>query len=295
VNRWAALWSGRESPWRLGLVRLLLGLVLVVEYAWIAHLDLVVPLFATLEDGGLVEHGGSWVHAMGPWATWGTLLGASVALLLGVAPRVAAVVLVVVGAAHGAAVPIAHRAADQLVRDVLCVLVFAETARWGSLAAWWRTGTPLGDGGTVAAWPRRLLVVQLVLVYVFAGLQKVDAAWWPWGGATALFVILSDPAVARFDDGWLRAGGWPVASVLTVATVGFQLAYPLVLVLWRTRLHTLFLVVGVGFHLGLAATMELGLFPWAMLALYPALLRDLAPGAGPGTGSRARSWNRARS
>ena len=35
----------------------------------------------------------------------------------------------------------------------------------------------------------------------------------------------------------------------------------------------MFLAIGVCFHLLLAATLELGMFPYAMLALYPAFFR----------------------
>jgi hypothetical protein len=40
----------------------------------------------------------------------------------------------------------------------------------------------------------------------------------------------------------------------------------------RARLLEVWLLTGVVFHLGLAATMQLGIFPWGCLALYPALL-----------------------
>lgn len=274
IGRWVAFWDQREAPWRLELVRIALGGVLIVELANLARLGLVVPLFASQADGGLIDHAGSWLDVAGPWTTWVVLLTAAIALCIGVAPRVAAAVLVVVWAAWSMAVPVAGRAADQLVRDALCILVFAPIGRWGALQTRWTTGSWRGDGDVIVAWPRQLLVVQLVFAYFFAGLQKVDASWWPWGDATALFVILQDPAVARVDFGWLRGDAWLLTAFGTVATVAFQLAYPALLVLRRTRLHTVFIAVGVAFHLSLALTMELGLFPWAMLALYPALLRD---------------------
>jgi hypothetical protein len=37
----------------------------------------------------------------------------------------------------------------------------------------------------------------------------------------------------------------------------------------RTHLEWLWIVTGGVFHLSLAMTMNLGIFPWAMLALYP--------------------------
>jgi hypothetical protein len=69
----------------------------------------------------------------------------------------------------------------------------------------------------------------------------------------------------------------------------YQLSYPIVLLLFwwrrhperggriadfarRTHLEWLWIATGGVFHLSLAMTMNLGIFPWAMLALYPAWL-----------------------
>jgi hypothetical protein len=40
----------------------------------------------------------------------------------------------------------------------------------------------------------------------------------------------------------------------------------------RLRLRWIWIALGVSFHLGIALTMRLGIFPAAMLALYPVLL-----------------------
>jgi hypothetical protein len=41
----------------------------------------------------------------------------------------------------------------------------------------------------------------------------------------------------------------------------------------RFRPDDVWVGFGVAFHLGIAATLDLGIFPWATLALYPAFAR----------------------
>jgi hypothetical protein len=131
-------------------------------------------------------------------------------------------------------------------------------------------------------------VLQVVVMYFTAGVQKYGQHWWPWGGWSALYVILHDWSYAARPFGWLRGQPFYLGTqVATAVTMAWQWTYPLVLVHYfpglgspgrirrlfeRYRLHWAWIVVGAGFHLGIAATMQLGIFPWGMLALYPAFL-----------------------
>jgi hypothetical protein len=187
------------------------------------------------------------------------------------------------------------------------VLAFSSAGRAFSLDAVIRTGRFRGDGEPVPAWPRYLIVVQVVLMYFTAGVQKYGQHWWPWGGWSALYVILQDWAVASRPFGWLRHQPWYALTQLsTLVTMVFQWSYPIVLVHYlpppgepgrfrrafeRWRLHRAWIAIGAWFHVALALTMELGIFPWGMLALYwaflhpaelPAMLRA-SPGRTPGT------------
>lgn len=282
-----ALWAHRESPELLGLVRLLLGFVILVDALWLEHLGLVVPIWGEPDEGGLIGTT-SWIGAVGPEAAHGAFVFFAFTLTIGAGSRLSALALLLLWTQLAQAAPFADRAADLLCRNVLAILVFAPAGGWGAVDAWWRTGSLRGDGSGIPSWPRYLVIAQLVLMYTTAGLQKATPTWWPWNGAQALFVILQDPAVTRMDFGFLRTTGlWRVTQLATVATVVWQLGYLLVLVgfaLRRTRyaalgrgLHNTWVALGVGFHLALAVTMELGLFPWCMLALYPALVARRPP------------------
>lgn len=286
---WRALWSRREHPRALGLVRILLGLAVLVDALWLRHLGLVPVIWGPADAGGILD-GASWVVQLGPAWVHGTFLLAALCLTVGLFSRSSALVLLLLWTQLGQAAPFADRAADLLSRNALAILALSPAGAWGSVDAWWRTGSVGGTGEPEVAWPRYLIVAQLLLMYVTAGLQKTTPTWWPWNGATALFLILQDPAVTRMDFGFLRLHGlWRLTQLGTVGTLVWQLGYPLVLVglaLQRTRpvlgraLHLGWVGLGVVFHLGLAATMELGLFPWCMLALYPALIGPIRTDAG---------------
>jgi hypothetical protein len=173
-------------------------------------------------------------------------------------------------------------------RVVLVILALSRcNARW-SLDAWVarRLGRP--PPAEVPAWPRYLLMLQLVWIYFSGGMNKAGAEWGPFGGFTALADALTDPHVARFDPSWL-AIAYPVTRVATAATMLFELGAPLYLLSYyfaatrgepgrvraawnRVHARWIWLGLGISFELGIAITMRIGDFPWGMLALYPVLL-----------------------
>jgi hypothetical protein len=298
---WVALWDGVEHPRSLGLVRICLGLVILWDFLEIARLDLVTALFVGQGAGGLSD---AATRADPPW--WVDLFGASVAsgralhavlaasaaaFVLGFFTRVSAVVLVIAWAQFALVLPAADRGIDTLCRDVLLIFWLARSGDWLSIDALRRTGSIWGDGTPIPAWPRRLLMLQIVAMYFLAGIQKTGIHWWPMGHFAALYFILQDPAIARFDFHWLSMQPFFFFTQLSsFVTILFQDTYPVVLLFrwaktypdgpgwfrqWLLRhgwLEWLWIATGAIFHLLLAATTELGIFPWAMLALYPAWL-----------------------
>lgn len=296
---WVRLWAETEHPRSLALVRVLLGSCITWDFLQIRWYGLVVPLFGVQEIGGLSDsltrpHPPLWYQVVP-----GTELGASLlhatctvlaaALTLGLFTRTTSLALLLAWAQFADVVPAADRGIDTLCRDVLALFVFAEAGRWCSLDAFARTGSIWGNGAPIGAWARKLLVVQIVAMYFLAGIQKTGIHWWPPGHFAALYFILQDPAIARVDFRWLEHQPFYFLTQLgTVGTLVFQDTYPMVLLLryWRAtperggRLRTfanrypwlewLWIVTGAVFHLLLAATCELGIFPWAMLSLYPA-------------------------
>ncbi len=288
---WVALWSHRESPRVLALIRILVALVLLYDFATVYALDLVLPLWGTPEIGGFgdvrsrtpVPELYRWFPAepATPWAAFSVMVVSLTSLLVGFLTPVAALVALFTSAQLAEVLPLADRGIDLMLRNVLFLLALSGAGR-----VWAVDARLFGEKAEVPAWPRHLLVLQVLVMYFTAGIQKSALSWWPWGDWSALYIVLQDPSIAAWKFGWLDRV-YPLTQLATAATMAFELlAGPMLLTWWfratRTRpgrLRALFnrldlrrwwMLVGVGLHVGIAATMALGIFPYAMLALYPA-------------------------
>ena len=301
IDAWVRLWDEREAPTSLAMVRLLLGLALLVDLLQIVQLGLVDALFTGPSAGGLVagRTDAPWALGVGldPWSgrlLYGAMLLSALCLCVGWWTRLSAVTLLLLWAQFAWMVPQADRGIDMLARNVLLLLAFSGAGAALSVDAWWaqRRGRPAT--ASIPAWPRRLLLLQLVAMYAGAGVQKYAQQWWPWGDFAALWVIWHDwPMSAVAADGWLTSGlAWRFSQLATAVTITWEVTFPLMLWWWwllrtqerggrlrawvvRWRPDLVYVGLGVVFHLGIAWWLDLGIFPWAMLALYPAFV---APG-----------------
>lgn len=295
---WVALWDRREAPTALALVRIGVGLVLLVDLVNLGRLGLITPMFAASPDGYAVTTDG-WAPALlgsDAGAAFTLTLAAVIAavcIVLGVATRVACVAFVLVSAQLAHIAPDADRGIHMILRIVLVILALSWChARW-SIDAWvWRRfGRPLP--AEVPAWPRLLILFQVVWIYFSAGTNKSGAEWGPVDGFRALANAVCDPHIARLSCEWVSAV-LPLTQTATALSMVFELTAPLYLAylyfaateerpgrLRRlvnvVRLRWVWLALGISVHLGIALFLRLGAFPWGMLALYPALLlpRDL--------------------
>jgi hypothetical protein len=307
--RWVAFWDQRETAESLALVRILLSAVVLWDLYQVWRLDLIRVLWAPIEEGGLgpashgepviwfYQHYGATISST--YWLYGATLAAALLLLLGLFSRASALALLLAYAQLEALSPDADRGIDTLMRDVLCILVFSRAGATLSLdALLWQK--KFFSERLVPAWPRFLIIAQLILLYLFAGLAK-DAASWSWdGGYVALFYVLHEPHHIRFvipHEALVVA--YPLTQLGTLSTVLWERsAIFLPLLKWlrntrerdtrwhrwanRLRLLEVWVCTGVFFHLMLAVLLALGIFPWGCLALYPALAK-------PGT---LRRWAR---
>jgi hypothetical protein len=295
LTRWVAFWGEEEAPWSLGAVRLLLGLAVLGDLLQLGVLGLVEPLMTVSSEGGLVaaRTEAPWLAltgggAAGAWALYGGLVTTSALVAVGLGTRWAALGFVVLSAQFAWMLPGADRGIDTLIRNTMLLLACSEAGAALSVSAWWRArrGEPVRP---IPAWPRRLLLLQLVALYGGAGVQKYAQQWWPWGDFAALWVIWHDwPMSAVADAGWLdHPVAWRFSQLATATTIAWEVSFPLLLVVWWLRrtgggrlralavrwpLVALYAGLGVLFHLGIAVWLQLGVFPWAMLALYPAFV-----------------------
>ena len=112
-----------------------------------------------------------------------------------------------------------------------------------------------------------LLRWLLMIVYLDAGFVKLPTALrWLDPAQPELYTILTDPLAGRLDAATWAAHPWPFWFG-GLATLVVECSAVLVLTRWAPYWACFACFI----HLGIAATMDLGMFPWGMLALYPVL------------------------
>jgi hypothetical protein len=274
VARWAGLWFGPVPPHSFALVRITLGCVGLLSLAGLTPVELYWPL-----DGMVpVSSGVLGFRAVVASAGLGTVVGWAVYVLL-----VAAFAAMTVGYRSDLAVlacflgvVVQHQwnrlplsSAHQVMLNLLFCLIWAETGRVWSVDAMRRSSAAqtatVSEG--VAPWPLWLMRFQIAVVYGSSGLWKLANT--PWRDGSAVHWVLNLNGFHRFP--WaIPAVVEPGLALLTWGTVAFELAFPVLVCFRRTRAAAV--LGGIGLHLGLGLTLELGPFSILMIASYAAFL-----------------------
>ena len=111
------------------------------------------------------------------------------------------------------------------------------------------------------AWPRRLIQVLVIAVYLGGAITKLRLPDFA-NGDLLMFSLLDDQWGGGYLGHWLSTK--PNLLILaSIGTVLFEIAFPLLI--WNPRLRRPMLVLAVTFHLMLATTMHLGIFSFVML------------------------------
>jgi hypothetical protein len=304
-QRWVAFWDRREPATSMALTRIFVGTVLCLDMLLAVHREAMPALLAP-PPRGLGTHASAWPGFLPAptsgdhvaWMWWAAVVVASFFFAIGAFHRVAGACLALVLVNFARFDPDGD-AIDTLYRVIVPVLALSGANGRFSVDAWRarRAGRPLP--ALVPAWPRYLLMLQLIWMYFSAGHCRDDAAWWPWGGFTAIGHVMGDPHFARFAPGSLRTFH-PLMRVGTAVSMTFELSAPLMILFTafahegggkfgafarRVRLRWLWLGAGLLLHAGIALTMTLGMFPYGVLALYPLFLHP---------DEYARAWERRR-
>jgi hypothetical protein len=309
------LFDEREKPTALALIRIFVALTVVYDLAIVGLLDLPALLWAPIEEGGVsptaTRDSAAWFYkvleptADSATALYVALLVTAISFGLGFFTRTSAFVFVLLFAQSSVLNDVGDRGIDRAIRIVVLILAFSAAGRAYSLDARIATGSFRGDGQPQLAWPRYLVLGQLVVMYTAAGLSKSATLWLPWGGHAALYVILNEPIYAAMDFGFLAHPAlYFFTQVGTAASRVWELLAPVVLlaayyrrtpdgpgrlraVMNRWPVRNVYVAFGIAFHLMLALTLKLGIFPYAMLAFFPAFFR---PDEIDAAFARVRAW-----
>ena len=311
---WVGLFDQKELGTSLALFRISLGLVALYSLLSIAAAGLVGPLWTSVQYGGMRALGGNWLvqYLGGPtpnviWALWGVAVASSIAFVLGlggpVAGRVVTFVMLQSYNALATMNPLASGSYDALLSNGLWVLVFADATATLSVYARWRKEGWLSKT-LVCAWPRYILIFELVLMYSFTGLQKAAHIWTPGGGYTALYWVLQDLGWTRYDFSQVAAWATPLLRIGTAVTWHWE-QFSILLIFWfyyrytadrggRVRTWALrrdwrlgWACVGLSMHIGILLLMNVGPFSWVSMSYYFLLW---TPAEWAKIGRRMRDW-----
>lgn len=127
--------------------------------------------------------------------------------------------------------------------------------------------SPLPAPTFISPWALRLLFVQMALIYFFNGFYKLVGP--DWRSGDVVYSILGNVQWARWSFSELPVP-CSVTKFLTWLVLSWELGFPILVIIKPLRTPTLWL--GFVLHIGLAVSLELGLFSFYMLCLYLPLI-----------------------
>jgi hypothetical protein len=293
---WVEVTSERESPIVLAVFRIALGAVLLGSLASAFTSGVLESMWIDVEHGGALHlrPNSFWIDFLGgasPQVVFGVAGVAAVSGILVLLGLGGFVPYLLAGQAYGALVKINGETSgsyDSMITNALYLLMFSAANATLSLDCRRKSGA-FTSGAVAPAWPRYLLIFQLLVIYGATGLQKLSPTWTPLGGYSALYWVFQDPTWRRFDMDF-TASLSPLLALATAATWHFEIGAPLLLLYYYAKrtaeaggtlrrwlliwdLRKAFAIIGLGLHVGILLTLNVGPFSFVSLAYYLTLLR----------------------
>ena len=293
---WVTLFARKESASGLAAFRIALGLVVLYSLLSIMASGLIAVLWIDVKHGGFGPLGpGNWLLAWlggptpGPvYGMWTVALCGALAMVVGIGGRVSIFVTL---QAYNALITInSHTSGgyDLMITNALWLLVFSECMATYSLSCRRKTGA-WARAVEISAWPRYLIVFQLLAIYTATGLYKLSADWTPAGGYSALYHVYQDPTWRRFDMDF-TASVYPLTQIATAMTWHWETSAWLMFLVYYFRytrerpgrlralsnrwdLRVPYVAVGLCMHLGILITLNVGPFSWVAFAYYICLFQ----------------------
>lgn len=297
--------AGDESPTALGLCRI--ALVSVFTLSLCSHIGAVDAYFsnASMLGGDFARQAfhsrlSLFLWFDEPWQVrtiFGVGVVAHLLWLVGLYTRPAALVSFAVWSSLVGRNPLLYAMPDQMHTCMLLWLALTPSGRGLSLDARWR-----GKGGPVPVWCRRILQLQIAVVYTTTGLLKTGATWKVDG--TAIYYSLVNPYNRHVDAAAYLAPLQPyLLRPLTWLVLVWEVAFAAFVALlwlregtgrrWFPDLRRAWLGFGVAMHLGIWAMMYVVWFTPLILAAYTAFLRpEEAARVLARVLARVRAWRR---
>ncbi|MDE2508598.1 MAG: DUF393 domain-containing protein [Planctomycetota bacterium] len=289
---WNRFFFTPADPTPLGLIRVVVGLILLWNYSVYA-LDLH-NYFASdgWSDPTIIQNGWRDLHRYAwslwfyvpddmLWPAWCVCMGVFTLFTLGLWSRVIAFAAWAIVISTARRAPVAQFGFDQIISGWMLYLAFCGAsgravsldrflARWKeSRAAASRkhkegrfkitSGVP--EPSTAANIGLRLIQLHLCLIYAAAGLSKLQGGAW-WNG-TAIWSTIAAREFQYYDVTWLAR--YPILiNLMTHISLALEIVYPVLI--WIPRLRPLLVAGVIALHAGIGLTMGLNEFGVAMIA-----------------------------
>lgn len=288
-RRFVATLDEREDATALAICRITVGITACSSLARVGWYGVARAGWIDAAHGGMRDLRTSWIAWAGGASPRNVAILMALGMLstgmlaLGAYTRVAAVLAWLTFRILGPLNPSMTDSSDRLIINILFLLMLSGCGNALSIDARFR-----GKTAKVPAWPRWLLVAQLVTMYETTGLQKVSAGWVPGGPLDALWYILQQSNWQRADMRWLAPYYGATQAMTLVIWIWEQSAPLLAIGVWanetRARpgvlraivngvhLRGLYLAVGLAMHLGITVSMDIQQFFGATMALYACCL-----------------------
>jgi hypothetical protein len=221
------LCSGPEDPLALGVLRAVVAGLLCISA--LMHVGAVGEYFSdeSMINGRFARlafdtRWSLFFHVGDPTAVraiWALGVAALALWTVGLFTRITSVIGMLVWISMYGRNNLLYAYPDQLALLLGALLMLMPAGRGFSLDARWR-----GRGGPVPVWCRRIVQLQLAILYTATGLEKTGKAWHEEG--TAIYYTLANPYNRHFDIGPLLAAIQPwLLRPLTFAALTWEVSF----------------------------------------------------------------------
>ncbi len=274
ADDWNRFWFLPRTAETLAVMRILTGAVLFYVHAvWTFDLETFFGASSVIPSDfrDLLTDGRSYAWSHFDWFDsplwlWGSHVVALLVLAMftaGLWTRVTSVLAYLFVVSYANRATGALFGLDQIDAFLALYLAISNCGSCYSLDQWRHRAAGQGRGvaPTVANnIATRLIQVHMCIVYLFAGLGKLQGTTW-WNGE-AIWGAIASYEYQTLDLTWLCDYMWLI-NILTYVAVAWEISYPFLI--WPRLTRPVFLTVAVLIHLGIGTSMGMMTFGLIML------------------------------
>lgn len=274
IDQWDRFWFQARDPYSLAIMRILAGGMLLYSHlVWGMQLQAFFGS-AGWNNAGIVQTMQSDSYALSFWwyvpDAWLMPVHVVCCLVLamfflGAFTRVTSVLAWLIAVSYAHRAMLANFGLDQILSVLILYLTLAPCGQYLSIDAWrrrWSSGQANKVSPSVMANVAcRLVQCHLCVMYLFAGLSKLQGISW-WNG-DAVWETLANYEYQSLDMTFLAAIPF-VTHLATHATVAWEISFSALV--WNRYLRPFVILIGTSMHLGIG--MFLGMWTFGLTMMF---------------------------